>query len=97
DDSDINLLSHCSTKSAGNLKIGSFGAFDNEWHTVHIRYHGGGTARATVTLDNQEAGDITLLCAPSAVSAGDTLMLSSITSGDTYNIEVESLSVTVNG
>ncbi|QWV74492.1 DUF1737 domain-containing protein [Escherichia coli O170:H18] len=97
DDSNINLLSHCSTKSAGNLKIGSFGAFDNEWHTVHIRYHGGGTARATVTLDNQEAGDITLLCAPSAVSAGDTLMLSSITSGDTYNIEVESLSVTVNG
>ncbi|MEO2250591.1 hypothetical protein ABGV38_00015 [Escherichia coli] len=39
---------------------------------------------------------MTLTCAPSAVSAGDTLMLSSITSGDTYNIEVESLSVTVN-
>ncbi|AUM09785.1 hypothetical protein CFI09_21645 [Escherichia coli] len=97
DDSDINLLSHCSTKSAGNLKIGSFGAFDNEWHTVHLRYHGGGTARATVTLDNQEVGDMTLTCAPSAASAGDTLMLSSITSGDTYNIEVESLSVTVNG
>ncbi|EGL0039382.1 DUF1737 domain-containing protein [Escherichia coli] len=96
DDSNINLLSHCSTKSAGNLKIGSFGAFDNEWHTVHLRYHGGGTARATVTLDNQEVGDMTLTCAPSAVSAGDTLMLSSITSGDTYNIEVESLSVTVN-
>ncbi|EHM3871706.1 DUF1737 domain-containing protein [Escherichia coli] len=97
DGSSINLLSHCSTKSAGNLKIGSFGAFDNEWHTVHLRYHGGGTARATLTLDGgKSAGDMTLLCAPSAVSAGDTLMLSSITSGDTYSIEVETLSVAVN-
>ncbi|EGJ4979537.1 sialate O-acetylesterase, partial [Escherichia coli] len=97
DDSNINLLSHCSTKSAGNLKIGSFGAFDNEWHTVHLRYHGGGTARATLTLDGgKAAGDMTLLCAPSAVSAGDTLSMVSITSGDTYSIEVETLSVTVN-
>ncbi|ENR7871395.1 DUF6645 domain-containing protein [Escherichia coli] len=97
DGSNINLLSHCSTKSAGNLKIGSFGAFNNEWHTFRLRYHGGNTARATVTLDSQVVGDITLLCAPSAASAGDTLSMISITSGDTYSIEVESLSVTVNG
>lgn len=96
DGSNINLSAHCSTKSAGNVKLGSFGAFDNEWHTVRLRYHGGGTARATLTLDNQDVGDITLLCAPSAVSVRDTLLISGITPGDAYSIEVESLSVRVN-
>ncbi|MFM2535863.1 DUF6645 domain-containing protein [Escherichia coli] len=96
DDSNINLLSHCSTKSAENLKLGSFGAFDNEWHSIRLRYHGGGTARATLTLDNQQEDDMTLLCAPSAVSTKDILTMTSITSGDTYNIEVESLKLVVN-
>ncbi|EEQ1544824.1 DUF1737 domain-containing protein [Escherichia coli] len=96
DGSNINLSSHCSTKSAENVKLGSFGAFNNEWHTVHLRYHGGGTARATLTLDGHEAGDITLLCAPSAVAARDTLLISGITPGEAYSIEMESLKVTVN-
>lgn len=96
DGSSMDLLSHCSMKSAGNVKLGSFGAFNNEWHTVRLRYHGGGTARATLTLDNQEVGDMTLLCAPSAASVRDTLLISGITPGDAYSIEVESLSVRVN-
>ncbi|ENN7401691.1 sialate O-acetylesterase [Escherichia coli] len=93
--SNMNLCMHCKQGSNANLKITSIGAFDNNWHTISLAYHGGGTARATLTVDGTEVGDLTLTCTPSTVEA-DTLMLSAITTNTTYNIEVESLSVTVN-
>ncbi|EHK3483733.1 TPA: DUF1737 domain-containing protein [Escherichia coli] len=91
----MNLCMHCKQGSNANLKIVTIGAFDNNWHTLSLTYHGGGTARATLTVDGTEGGDLTLTCTPSTIAA-DTLMLSAITAGTTYNIEVESLSVTVN-
>ncbi|PSY65940.1 DUF6645 domain-containing protein [Escherichia sp. 20412-1] len=91
----MNLCMHCKQGSNANLKIVTIGAFDNNWHTLSLTYHGGGTARATLTVDGTEGGDLTLTCTPLTIAA-DTLMLSAITAGTTYNIEVESLSVTVN-
>ncbi|PSY65642.1 DUF6645 domain-containing protein [Escherichia sp. 20412-1] len=96
DSSNMNLCMHCKQGSNANLKIATIGAFDNNWHTISLKYQGGGTARATLTVDGTEVGDLTLTCTPAAL-AGDTLTLSAITTNTTYNIEVESLSVTVNG
>ncbi|EJN3229149.1 sialate O-acetylesterase [Escherichia coli] len=91
----MNLCMHCKKGNSANLTMKTIGAFDNNWHTISLVYKGGGTARANLTVDGTEVGDLTLTCTPSTVAA-DTLMLSAITAGTTYNIEVESLSVTVN-
>ncbi|EFN7882598.1 hypothetical protein EEK96_13725 [Escherichia coli] len=64
------------------------GHSDN-WHFISLIYQGGSTARASLAVD------VTLTCSPSTVAV-DTLMLSAITTNTTCNIEVESLSVTVN-
>ncbi|HAX5206075.1 TPA: sialate O-acetylesterase [Escherichia coli] len=93
----MNLCMHCGTKSASNLKITAIGAFDNNWHTISLAYHGGGTARATLSVDGTSLGDLTLTCAPATAADSDILRMTSITTSATYNIEVESLSVTVNG
>lgn len=90
----MNLSMHCATTADNNLQLVTIGEFDNNWHSIALSYHGGTTSRATLSVDGTNAGDLTLTCAPSTLDT-DSLMLSGITSADVYQVEVESLWVTV--
>ncbi|EFU6568938.1 sialate O-acetylesterase [Salmonella enterica] len=86
DGTNINLLMHA---SPSNIKMGSFGAYDTEWHSFKFVYHGNNTARATLYIDGNNAGDLSLTYSPANAPA-NTLQMTSITGGSTYGVELES-------
>lgn len=90
DSTQMYLYMHCnkanSTKPS-NIQMATIGAFDNEWHEIRIVYKGGMTARATLYIDGSSMGDFTLTATPASVST-NTVEISSITSGTTYNVEL---------
>ncbi|ECB1786165.1 DUF1737 domain-containing protein [Salmonella enterica subsp. enterica serovar Nottingham] len=91
DGTNINLMAH---KSPTNLKMGTFGAYNTDWHTLKVVYHGGNTNRATLHIDGNNVGDISLMNSPADVPLNE-IMISSITSGNTYGIELASFDVRV--
>ncbi|EGS3550918.1 sialate O-acetylesterase [Salmonella enterica] len=90
DGTNINFMAH----KVANLKMGSFGAYNTSWHTFRVVYHGNNTNRATVYLDGNSSGDISLMNSPAAV-ATDTLQLTSITAGDVYGVELAEFTVKI--
>ncbi|HBB6657828.1 TPA: sialate O-acetylesterase, partial [Salmonella enterica] len=91
DGTNINLMAH---KSPTNLKMGTFGAYNTDWHTLKVVYHGGNTNRATLHIDGNNVGDISLMNSPADVPLNE-IMISSITAGNTYGIELASFDVRV--
>ncbi|EEM1819437.1 sialate O-acetylesterase [Salmonella enterica subsp. enterica] len=91
DGANINFMAH---KSPTNLKMGTFGAYDNEWHSFKVVYHGGSTNRATLFINGNSVGDFSLMNCPAAVPV-NTLQLTSITSSNVYGIELAAFSVKV--
>ncbi|EAB4400462.1 sialate O-acetylesterase [Salmonella enterica] len=87
----INLMAQ---KSPSNLRLGTFGAYNTDWHSFRIVYHGGNTNRATLYIDGAAVGDFSLMNCPAPVTV-NTLMLTSITGGNVYGVELEELGVTV--
>lgn len=86
DGTNINMMAH---KSPSNIKMGTFGAFDNDWHSFRIVYHGNNTSRATLYIDGNSTGDLSLMYCPANAPA-NTLQMTSITGGSTYGVELES-------
>ncbi|EHA0405814.1 sialate O-acetylesterase [Salmonella enterica] len=91
DGTNINLMAH---KSPANLKMGTFGAYNTDWHTLKVVYHGGNTNRATLHLDGNNIGDISLMNCPANVPL-NAIQVTSITSSNTYGIELASFDVRV--
>ncbi|ENM0558236.1 sialate O-acetylesterase, partial [Salmonella enterica] len=91
DGANINLMAHT---SPDNLKMGTFGAYNTDWHTFKVEYHGGNTSRATLFIDNGSGNDFTLLNCP-AIAPVNTVQLTDITSSNTYGIELAAFSATV--
>ncbi|EMU8494024.1 sialate O-acetylesterase [Salmonella enterica] len=91
DGTDINLMAH---KSPANIKMGTFGAYNTDWHTLKVVYHGGNTNRATLYADGTTIGDISLMYCP-ATAPANTIQMTSITGGNTYGIELAAFSTTM--
>ncbi|EHC2166012.1 sialate O-acetylesterase [Salmonella enterica] len=91
DGTNINLMAH---KSPANLKMGTFGAYNTDWHTLKVVYHGGNTNRATLHIDGNNIGDISLMNCPANVPL-NAIQVTSITSSNTYGIELASFDVRV--
>ncbi|ELM5563513.1 DUF1737 domain-containing protein [Salmonella enterica] len=91
DGTNINLMGHT---APNNIKMGSFGAYNTEWHSFRVEYHGGNTSTATLYIDGQNGRDITLRNSP-ANSPVNTVQLSSITTANTYGIELAAFSASV--
>ncbi|EBC4126225.1 sialate O-acetylesterase [Salmonella enterica] len=91
DGTNINLMGHT---APNNIKMGSFGAYNTDWHSFRVEYHGGNTSTATLYIDGQNGRDITLRNSP-ANSPVNTVQLSSITTANTYGIELAAFSASV--
>ncbi|ENT7860128.1 sialate O-acetylesterase [Salmonella enterica] len=91
DGTNINLMAHT---SPDNLKMGAFGAYNTDWHTFKVEYHGGNTSRATLFIDGGSGNDFTLMNCP-AIAPVNTVQLTDITSSNTYGIELAAFSATV--
>ncbi|EAP7569219.1 DUF1737 domain-containing protein [Salmonella enterica] len=91
DGTDINLMAH---RSPTNTKLGTFGAYNTDWHTLKVVYHGGNTNRASLYIDGNSAGDFSLMYCP-ATAPANTIQMTSITGGDTYDTELAAFSASV--
>ncbi|ENA6021091.1 sialate O-acetylesterase [Escherichia coli] len=97
DTSDINLMYHKASNAAGNQKLGTFGAFDHQWHTVAFRFAGGNSLSVVPVIDGKDQTAFTLEKCPATGFAADTLLITDITGNqDTYPVLVESITVNVN-
>ncbi|MGF2656507.1 DUF6645 domain-containing protein, partial [Serratia marcescens] len=90
DGTNINLMGHT---APDNIKMGTFGPYNTDWHSFRVEYHGNNTSRATLYIDNGEGRDITLRNSPAIVPA-NTVQLTSITTANTYGIELAAFSAT---
>ncbi len=91
DGTNINLMAH---RSPDNIRLGTFGAYNTDWHTLKVVYHGGNTSRATLYIDGNSVGDFSLTYSP-ATTPENMIQMTSITSGNTYGIELAAFSTTV--
>ncbi|EJR8278515.1 sialate O-acetylesterase [Escherichia coli] len=88
---DLNLMMHC---KPDNIRLGTYGAYNQDWHSFRVVYHGGNTARATLYLDGESKGEFTLAYSPGAVDAG-MLQLTNITSSPTYGCNIKDFTVKI--
>ncbi|CAH3739401.1 DUF1737 domain-containing protein [Citrobacter freundii] len=91
DTQNLNLIYH----KKQYVNIGSFGAFNNEWHSLEFLFPGNNSTQVTPVLDNVRGTPFELSNSPATVDE-DTFCLSGITAGPTYNAEFELLSVGIN-
>lgn len=91
DGTNINLMHHKKT----NAKLGTFGAFDNEWHTLEILYPGNGSTQVTPVFDGVQGTPFTLAYS-NATSDENVLMVTDITSSATYPVNLSAFDVTIN-
>ena len=97
-----NKLNVCHHRSPKNTVLASFGIFNNEWHTMEFEFAGNNSVLVTPVVDGVKGTPFSLAYSPAHASVpaavADTLVLTDVsaTSG-TYGVEVESLSVVVNG
>ncbi|EFR3658217.1 sialate O-acetylesterase [Salmonella enterica] len=91
DGTNINLMGHT---APNNIKMGSFGAYNTDWHSFRVEYQGNNTNTAMLYIDNDSGRSITLRNSP-ANSPVNTVQLSSITTANTYGIELAAFSASV--
>lgn len=84
DGTNINLMGHA---APDNIKMATFGAYDTEWHSFKVEYNGNNTNTATLYVDGDSGRSITLRNSPANVPA-NTVQLTSITTANTYGIEL---------
>ncbi|EFL6170696.1 sialate O-acetylesterase, partial [Escherichia coli] len=81
--------------ATNNLKLGSFGAFDNEWHTLAFRFAGNNSLQVTPVIDGQDGTPFTLTQSPVSAFAVDKLHVTDITKNATYPVLIDSIVVEV--
>ncbi|EHE8075330.1 DUF1737 domain-containing protein [Escherichia coli] len=95
DATDLNVMYHKGNADQ-NTKLGSFGAFDNEWHTLGFRFAGNNSIQVTPVIDGQDGAPFMLSQSPVGSSAADKLRVTDITKAATYTVLIESITVEVN-
>ncbi|WP_136149680.1 SASA family carbohydrate esterase [Escherichia coli] len=96
DAKDLNVMYHNAKVATNNLKLGSFGAFDNEWHTLAFRFAGNNSLQVTPVIDGQDGTPFTLTQSPVSAFSADKLHVTDITRGATYPVLIDSIAVEVN-
>ncbi|MED8104475.1 sialate O-acetylesterase, partial [Escherichia coli] len=79
-----------------NTKLGSFGAFNNEWHTLAFRFAGNNSIQVTPVIDGQDGTPFMLSQSPVGMFTADKLRVTDITSNATYPVLIDSIMVEVN-
>ncbi|HFL4355925.1 TPA: DUF6645 domain-containing protein, partial [Escherichia coli] len=82
--------------AAQNMKLGSFGAFNNEWHTLGFRFAGNNSIQVTPVIDGQDGTPFTLSKVAVSTLPADKLRVTDITSGATYPVLIDSILMEVN-
>ncbi|EPD1774884.1 DUF6645 domain-containing protein, partial [Escherichia coli] len=95
DATDLNVMYH-KGNAGQNTKLGSFGAFDNEWHTLGFRFAGNNSIEVTPVIDGKDGTPFMLSQSPVGTFTADKLRVTDITSGATYPVLIESITVEVN-
>ncbi|HAZ0396658.1 TPA: sialate O-acetylesterase [Shigella sonnei] len=95
DATDLNVMYH-KGDTAQNMKLGSFGAFDNEWHTLAFRFAGNNSIQVTPVIDGKDGTPFMLSQSPVGSFAADKLRVTDITSAATYPVLIDSIVVEVN-
>ncbi|HFF9363075.1 TPA: DUF6645 domain-containing protein [Escherichia coli] len=96
DAKDLNVMYHNAKVATNNLKLGSFGAFDNEWHTLAFRFAGNNSLQVTPVIDGQDGTPFTLTQSPVSAFSADKLHVTDITKSATYPVLIDSIAVVVN-
>ncbi|EGQ5385764.1 DUF1737 domain-containing protein [Escherichia coli] len=78
-----------------NAKLGTFGAFDNGWHTLAFEFAGNNSVQVTPVLDEKRGEPFTLVKSP-ALGTADKLQLTDISKAATYQLLIDSVKVEVN-
>ncbi|ELN5866689.1 DUF1737 domain-containing protein [Escherichia coli] len=78
-----------------NAKLGTFGAFDNGWHTLAFEFAGNNSVQVTPVLDEKRGESFTLVKSP-ALGTADKLQLTDISKAATYQLLIDSVKVEVN-
>ncbi|ENL5219354.1 sialate O-acetylesterase, partial [Salmonella enterica subsp. enterica serovar Teko] len=91
DGTNINLMGHA---APDNIKMGTFGPYNTDWHSFRVEYNGNNTNTATLYVDGDSGRSITLRNSPAHVPV-NTVQLTSITTANTYGIELASFDVRV--
>ncbi|EPB0303891.1 DUF6645 domain-containing protein, partial [Escherichia coli] len=95
DATDLNVMYH-KGNTAQNTKLGSFGAFNNEWHTLGFRFAGNNSTEVTPVIDGQDGTPFMLSQSPVGTFTADKLRVTDITNGATYPVLIDSIVVEVN-
>ncbi|KDY52960.1 SASA family carbohydrate esterase [Escherichia coli] len=95
DATDLNVMYH-KGNTAQNTKLGSFGAFNNEWHTLGFRFAGNNSIEVTPVIDGKDGAPFMLSQSPVGSFAADKLRVTDITKAATYTVLIESITVEVN-
>ncbi|EIC3806354.1 DUF1737 domain-containing protein [Escherichia coli] len=95
DATDLNVMYHKGNPDQ-NTKLGSFGAFNNEWHTLAFRFAGNNSIQVTPVIDGKDGEPFMLSQSPVGSFAADKLRLTDITSNVTYPVLIDSIVVEVN-
>ncbi|EGF8503866.1 sialate O-acetylesterase, partial [Escherichia coli] len=64
DAKDLNVMYHNAKVATNNQKLGTFGAFDNEWHTLAFRFAGNNSLQVIPVIDGQDGAAFTLTQSP---------------------------------
>ncbi|OKB74368.1 SASA family carbohydrate esterase [Escherichia coli] len=96
DATDLNVLYHNAKDSTQNQKLGTFGAFDNDWHTLAFRFAGNNSLQVTPVIDGKDGAAFTLTQSPVGAFPADKLRVTDITKNATYPVLIDSVKVEVN-
>ncbi|EZJ64140.1 SASA family carbohydrate esterase [Escherichia coli] len=93
DASNLNLMHH---KGTSNAQLGTFGAFDHNWHTVVFRFAGNNSERVVPVIDGAEQTAFDLVMWTNDGFTADTLTLTDITGAKaTYPVLLDTVTVKV--
>ncbi|EPB3824552.1 DUF6645 domain-containing protein [Escherichia coli] len=95
DATDLNVGYH-KGNAAQNTKLGAFGAFNNEWHTLGFHFAGNNSIQVTPVIDGQDGTPFTLSKVAVSTLPADKLRVTDITSAATYPVLIDSIVVEVN-
>ncbi|HBL6848870.1 TPA: DUF1737 domain-containing protein [Escherichia coli] len=89
----VNLMMHKSGNNK-NIQLGSYGDYDNNWHTLELQYEKG-TGSVVPVLDGK-SGDKFKLVKDNIASGDEALTLTDITNSQTHDLAIETLSISIN-
>ncbi|EIH9535292.1 sialate O-acetylesterase, partial [Escherichia coli] len=91
--SNLNLMYH---KGESNAQLGTFGAFDHNWHTVVFRFAGNNSEKVVPVIDDAEQSAFDLVMWTNDGFTADTLTLTDITGAKaTYPVLLDTVTVKV--